>query len=272
LAQFEATPKEGCRPLEVQFTSLSSFARKYEWSYVDKEGSPPIILNERNPVVFFESAGLKTVKLKIRGLGGVDSIEKVEYINVYETPRSSFYIDPSPPRTVIAPEEPAFFVPNDNRSEYAYTWTFGDGDSSNQRSTQHRYAHPGTYDVSLKVVGPNGCFSADTIIGAVIARGDQVLAVPTAFTPNTTGSNGGFVGGDGDNDVFYPFVQGLSSISMQIYNRWGQLIFQSTEINRGWDGYYRGKLMASDTYVYRVVAGFSNGESQTFLGDVTLLR
>ncbi len=272
IAEFEATPRQGCRPLEVQFTSLSSFARKYEWSYVDKEGSPEILINDRNPVVFFESAGLKTVKLKIKGLGGVDSIEKVEYINVFETPRASFYVDPTPPSTVIAPEEPAFFIPNDNRTEYQYTWTFGDGDSSNQRSTQHKYAKPGTYDVTLKVVGPNGCWAADTIIGGVVARGGQILAVPTAFTPNPAGSNGGIVGGDGENDVFYPFVKGLSGMTMQIYNRWGQLIFMSNKLNYGWDGYYRGKLMPSDSYVYRIIAEFTNGESQTFLGDVTLLR
>lgn len=61
-------------------------------------------------------------------------------------------------------------------------------------------------------------------------------------------------------------------MTMQIYNRWGQLIFMSNKLNYGWDGYYRGKLMPSDSYVYRIIAEFTNGESQTFLGDVTLLR
>ncbi len=272
IAAFEATPREGCRPLEVQFTSTSSFARRYEWSYVDKEGSPPIILTERNPVVFFETAGLKTVKLKVRGLGGKDSIEKVDYINVFETPRSSFTVDPTPPRTVIAPEQPAYFIPNDSRPDFSYTWYFGDGDSSTSRTPQHKYQTPGVYDVALKVVGPNGCSSMDTVKGAVIARGEQVLVAPTAFTPNPLGSNGGMVGGDGENDVFYPFVQGMTNIRMTIYNRWGQVLFHSEELNRGWDGYYRGKLMPSDTYIFRIQANFTNGESQTFLGDVTLLR
>jgi gliding motility-associated-like protein len=215
---------------------------------------------------------LKTVKLKIRGLGGRDSIEKVEYINVFPTPRSSFSVDPAPPQTVVVPEEPAYFTPNDNRPEYTYSWSFGDGDSSNQRSTLHRYQNAGTYDVSLRVTGPNGCSSVDTIKGAVIARGDQVLTIPTAFTPNPNGSNGGVVGGDGHNDVFYPFVQGLTNIQMQIFNRWGTLVYQSFELNRGWDGYYRGKLMPADSYVYRIWASFSNGESQVFVGDVSLIR
>lgn len=272
VAEFEATPRSGCRPLEVQLTSLSRYASRFEWTYVDKEGSPEISIRDRNPVIFFESAGLKTIRLKVRGLGGRDSIIKTDYIEVFETPRSSFTVDPAPPRTIIAPEEPAYFSPNDSRAEYSYTWYFGDGDSSNARSTQHRYASPGSYDVALKVQSPNGCYSIDTLKGAVLARGEQILAVPTAFTPNPKGSNGGVVGGDGANDVFYPFSQGLSSIVLQIFNRWGQPIFESRELNRGWDGYYRGKIMPADTYVYRIVANFSNGESQTFLGDVTLLR
>ncbi len=98
------------------------------------------------------------------------------------------------------------------------------------------------------------------------------MVSPTAFTPNPRGSNGGVVGGDGDNDVFYPFVQGVQDITLQIFNRWGQPIFESRELNRGWDGYFRGKIMPADTYIYRIVAHFSNGEKQTFLGDVTLLR
>jgi gliding motility-associated-like protein len=272
IAAFEATPREGCRPLEVQFTSTSSFAKKFEWSYVDKEGSPAITLYDRNPVVYFETAGLKTVKLKVKGLGGQDSVEKVDYINVFETPRSSFTVDPTPPRTVIAPEQPAYFLPNDSRPEFTYAWYFGDGDSSNSRTPQHKYQTPGVYDVALKVVGPNGCSSMDTVKGAVIARGEQVLVAPSAFTPNPLGSNGGMIGGDGENDVFYPFVQGLTSIRMTIFNRWGQVLYNSDELNRGWDGYYRGKLMPSDTYIYRIQASFTNGESQTFLGDVTLLR
>lgn len=272
IAEFESTPRKGCRPLEVQLTSLSSYARKYEWTIIDKEDSPPITYSERNPVFFFETAGLKTVKLKVKGLGGQDSIEKVEYIEVFETPRSTFYVDPTPPRTVVAPEEPAFFTPFDSRPDFRYTWYFGDGDSSDLRTPDHRYATPGTYDIILKVEGQNGCMAMDTLKGGVIARPDQVLVTPTAFSPNPYGSNGGLVGGDGDNDVFYPFVSGATDITLQIFNRWGQPMFESKELNHGWDGYYRGKLAPADSYIYRITAHFSNGESQTLMGDVTLLR
>ena len=272
IAGFEATPREGCRPLEVQLTSTSSYARNFEWTFVDKEGSPPVVLKDRNPVFFFETAGLKTVKLKIKGSAGQDSVEKIDYIRVFETPRSSFTVDPTPPRTVVALDEPAYFFPNDNRPEFSYTWYFGDGDSSNSRTPVHKYPAPGVYDVSLKVTGPNGCHSTSSRNGAVIARPDQLFAAPNAFTPNPDGSNGGFVGGDGDNDVFYPFAKGMKEIRMTIYNRWGQVIFHSSELNRGWDGYYNGKLMPADTYIYQIQAQYTNGETQNFIGDVTLLK
>jgi gliding motility-associated-like protein len=181
-------------------------------------------------------------------------------------------VDPAPPRTVIALDEPAYFFPNDNRAEFSYTWYFGDGDSSNSRTPIHKYPAPGVYDVSLKVTGPNGCQSTSSRNGAVIARPDQLFAAPNAFTPNPFGSNGGVVGGDGDNDIFYPFAKGLKEIKMTIYNRWGQVIFHSRELNRGWDGYYQGKLMPTDTYIYQIQAQYTNGETQNFIGDITLLR
>jgi gliding motility-associated-like protein len=57
-----------------------------------------------------------------------------------------------------------------------------------------------------------------------------------------------------------------------VYNRWGQLVFESNQLNFGWDGYNGGKLCKADAYVYRIEATFSNGETKILIGDVTLLR
>jgi gliding motility-associated-like protein len=59
---------------------------------------------------------------------------------------------------------------------------------------------------------------------------------------------------------------------MNIFNRWGELIFESTDVNIGWDGYYRGKLCKQDVYVWKVTGKFSNGDLFTLAGDVTLLK
>jgi hypothetical protein len=64
----------------------------------------------------------------------------------------------------------------------------------------------------------------------------------------------------------------MVAMNMLIFNRWGQLLFESNELGKGWDGFYLGKALPGGTYIYRIVADFSNGDKQTITGDVTILR
>ncbi|MDP4227104.1 MAG: gliding motility-associated C-terminal domain-containing protein, partial [Bacteroidota bacterium] len=98
---------------------------------------------------------------------------------------------------------------------------------------------------------------------------------PSAFTPNPNGSsNGRYNRNDYSNDVFYPIVimNGIQDYHMEIYNRWGVLVFESNDIEIGWDGYYKGKLLTQDVYIYRVSGFYNNGKRFSFAGDVLLMR
>lgn len=89
------------------------------------------------------------------------------------------------------------------------------------------------------------------------------IFVPTAFSPN----------GDGENDVFY--VRGndcLAQMSIKIFDRWGELVFQTTNPGAGWNGVYNGKLEDSAVFVYYLTATLTTGKSITSKGNVTLLR
>lgn len=120
--------------------------------------------------------------------------------------------------------------------------------------------NPGEY--WLKVTSGNNCVTADTI---VVAR-SCYIDIPNVFTPD----------GDGINDYFFPrniLSKGLSGFSMRIYNRIGQLIFETTDIgSRGWDGRYDGVDQPQGVYIYVMEAGFINGTSEQRQGNVTLLR
>jgi gliding motility-associated-like protein len=59
---------------------------------------------------------------------------------------------------------------------------------------------------------------------------------------------------------------------MLIFNRWGQLVFQSTNPDVGWDGYYKGRLCAQDVYIYQITAEYENGRTVVRTGDVNLIR
>ncbi|HDY88953.1 MAG TPA: gliding motility-associated C-terminal domain-containing protein [bacterium] len=83
----------------------------------------------------------------------------------------------------------------------------------------------------------------------------EALSFVTLFIPNTFTPNG-----DGLNDMFGPIGEGISEFNMLIYNRWGQLIFESNNINEQWDGKYMGKTVQTDAYAYMVRAkGYKKG-------------
>ena len=90
--------------------------------------------------------------------------------------------------------------------------------------------------------------------------------MPNVFTPN----------GDGINDYFFPrqlLTRGLTSFSMNVYNRWGQIVFTSTSIDgRGWDGTFNGVSQPEGVYVYIIDATFKDGQKEHHQGNLTLLR
>ncbi len=88
------------------------------------------------------------------------------------------------------------------------------------------------------------------------------LYIPNAFSPD----------GDGINDYFRIWGQGINDIEVEIYNRWGQMVFKSFNMNEMWDGKFNDKLSPSGTYVYRVKSKNSNSEEYLESGTVSLVR
>lgn len=120
-----------------------------------------------------------------------------------------------------------------------------------------------SFSISVTEINSNGCKGEDRKILVEITNcQDEVIWIPSAFTPN----------GDNRNDVFR--VMGNVSkreFSLLIYNRFGELIFESTQVKLGWDGTYKGELVQDDVYTYRV---FCYINSRPFLkyGSVTLIK
>ncbi|MFM2386805.1 MAG: hypothetical protein RL660_1562 [Bacteroidota bacterium] len=119
---------------------------------------------------------------------------------------------------------------------------------------------PGTYYAIAESNG--GCLGSDTIV----VRNDCYLNIPNAFSP----------GQDGLNETFLPTGQlmaGATAYELNIYNRWGELVFATKNLNsRGWDGKFGNKPQPMGVYVYNVKVTFKNGKSYTYTGNVTLVR
>ncbi len=136
---------------------------------------------------------------------------------------------------------------------YAYSW------STNPTQTEQTAINlpPGTYTVT--VTDSSGCKVSDTVS---VKEAPNVFAVPNAFTPN----------GDGLNDDFIIVQSNINTFHMIIYNRWGQEIFVSDNVNEGWDGKFKGKEEEIGAYVYYIQAIFMDGSAVEQKGNVTLLR
>jgi gliding motility-associated-like protein len=90
---------------------------------------------------------------------------------------------------------------------------------------------------------------------------NMAIYVPNSFTPN----------GDGMNETFGAYSEGVKDFTMQVFDRWGAMIFESNDINKRWDGTYRGQLAPQGSYVYKIQAKAINGRILTKKGTVNLI-
>jgi gliding motility-associated-like protein len=125
---------------------------------------------------------------------------------------------------------------------------------------EHLYKQTDTFQVCLLTTNSFGC--TDTVCHPVFALINPLLDVPNAFTP----------GRFGQNAIIKVMGFGITHMDFRIYNRWGRLVFESTDPDIGWDGYYQGQMQPMDVYAYTLEADFSNGKRITKKGDITLIR
>ena len=154
---------------------------------------------------------------------------------------------------------------NNSQNYTGSLWQFGDGGSSTQDNPSYFYPAStiADYNVMLVVYDANGC--ADTAYNVVQSNDVVRLTVPNAFTPN----------GDGLNDVFTPVISNSDQVKyyrFEVYNRWGQLIFESNKPGEGWDGKFKGKLSQFGAYNWKVSYDVPNQDSINANGHVTLVK
>ena len=262
VAAFTISGSSGCEPFTVTFTDASQYATSYIWDFGDGGSS-----TQASPTYTFASDGTFLVTLTAVGPGGQNTYTIP--ITVNPAPSAFFAVSPT---IVSIPNDPVF-VFNFSTNSNSYYWDFGDGGTSTEQAPQHIYTTEGVYPITLIATNQFGCVDTFTLQSAVEARGGSEIVFPTAFTPDESGPNGGSYDPNSiSNDVFFPFTEGVSEFNLAIFNRWGELIFESNDVKVGWDGYYRGRLCQQDVYVWKVKAKFVDGTSITKAGDVTLLR
>lgn len=258
-------PADGCGPLTVVFEDQSEYATAWFWNFGDG-GSATVA----NPVYTYTQPGTYTVSLTVTGIanGSVDQIVQESIVEVYPQAIAAFTVSPT---ELSVPHEPMFTI-NLSQNATDYFWDFGDGNTSEEFSPTHYYQDEGIYTITLTANNEFDCPSTYRLDDAVYAKPDADIVFPNAFTPTTDGGNGGsYDPTQFNNDVFFPLHKGVTEYQLQIFNKWGELLFESDDVTVGWDGYYRGEICKQDVYAWKVRARFVNGETVVKAGDVTLL-
>jgi gliding motility-associated-like protein len=245
------TPAAGCVPYNAAFTNTSLGGLSFIWNFGDGTSS-----TDENPVHLYPNIGNYTVKLYAIDSTSCNKIDSTTAIvSVKSIPVADFTFSPTTPLE----NTPTNFT-NHSVGATHYIWNFGDGDTSIEVNPTHLFNATGTYNVCLTAINDAGC--SDTTCLPVSAIINPLLAVPNAFTPSQPGKN----------SIIKVEGFGIRQMQWDIYNRWGQKVFEGTSVKRGWDGTFKGKLQPMDVYTYTLDVTFSDGKKVKKTGDITLLR
>jgi len=262
IADFEADVYVGCVPLTISFQNNSIYGETFYWDFDDGDTS-----TEFEPQHTYTTAGYYQVRLSVSAEGGEDFAFRE--VDAYRLPEVYFSVEPD---SVMLPDE---IVKGFNFSKYGdrYLWDFGDGTTYTIEDPVHQYTELGIYDVSLQVWTEHECTANMIIPEAVRVLGRGIIKFPNAFAPNLDGpADGWYDITDKTNQIFFPMHEGVTEYELLIYTRWGELIFESHDVNYGWNGYHNGELCPQAVYVWQVRGRYTTGKTFKLSGDVTLLH
>jgi len=264
-AGFNVDKEQGCYPLTVKFTNYSVGGSSYTWDFGNGESITTTDVG--GPEYTYEDAGTYTAVLTVGGPDGNDAIF-TQRIIVHDHPTADFDVGPA---IVYLPQDEirCYDLSIDAKSWF---WEFGDGQTSEQQNPSYTYRDEGVYTITLTVRNQHGCENSFSKEDAVEAHMSGFIEFPTAFRPRPGGAGNSGTIGERNDAIFKPKHRDVEQYQIQIFNRWGQLIYESNDIDEGWDGNFKGQLTPQAVYVYKVSGKYTNGREFNKAGSVLLVR
>ncbi|HNF71961.1 MAG TPA: PKD domain-containing protein [Chitinophagaceae bacterium] len=226
--------------------TVNDMTQQFTWDFQDGV----VLNNVHHPMHTYYEPNVYTITLTGKNLKCPNSVF-TRTVEIEDYPA----VNLGPDTSICPGVTTAIILTNQLNPGAISTWSTGE--ISNQISVNT----PGRYWIQTNSA-KGACISTDSIW----VQRDCYLNIPNSFSPN----------GDGRNDYFLPreiLSSGISSFEMQIFNRWGELIFSTTQSDgRGWDGKYNGVDQPNGVYIYLIRAVFMNGVQKEYTGNVTLLR
>jgi PKD repeat protein len=254
------SPYTGCTPLTVTFdNNTENLTYSYYWEFDDFNSGVNNFSDLKRPVHTFNEIGNYNVMVVVTTPMGCKDTTRV-LVRVHQGPIADF---------VAHPWSTGLFSPEISFSDasvggIAWEWDFGDGSISEQQNPVHIYMAQGEFPVTQRVYSQQGC--VDSVTKYITINEDHRIYFPTAINLRSPG-----------NDEFYPIGVGVDvdNYQMTIYNRWGEVIFTTTDWNTHWKGRYsqdKGDYVPQGVYVYVVTLRDKYGKDYTYSGNVMVFK
>ena len=249
VGQLEASATMLCPGTPVDFMAIRTDLEDLVWDFGDGTSS-----SEDMPSYTYDAPGLYNVRVIGVSADGCEGIADQITVEVLEPALAEFITDPESGQTIVAEDLTVSFI-DQSQGAISYEWLFGDGDSASVANPTHTFEREGIYEVVLTITDGAGCISTDT---AFFDLRRQLVFFPNVFTPNS----------DGVLDQYVSRYAGSEAYNIQIFDRWGKLMFESNDPESGWDGRTpEGKEAEEGVYFY-----ISEIADEVYKGHITLLR
>lgn len=255
---FGPAQTSGCDAFTTTFSETSTVSGgvivNWLWNFGDGN-----LTYTQNPTHTYDESGNFYVSLMVTTSYGCQMADTLSFpVVVYPHPIAGFY--PTPVTTSIY--EPHIQFTDESTGAIYWDWDLGDNETSIDQDPYHTYPDTGTYTVTQVVINQYGC--RDTAYQDIRINGESTTFIPNAFTPN----------GNGLNDTFKPQMFGIIEFQMLIFDRWGNEIFKTTDMNEGWNGRVRGtgEVAMQDVYVYKITTKDLMKNPHSYIGSITLVK
>jgi len=262
IVNFTANVTSGCIPLTVIYNNINPSNNSYQWSL----GNGSTSTNPNTATTTYTSSGCYDITLIATSPNGC--IGQTTYPSMtcaFANPIADFTANPP----VLSILETTTNMVNASTGANTYLWNFGDATGTSVlENPEHTFPaeFAASYQITLIAYSTDGC--SDTAKVNIEVQDELIYYIPNTFTPDE----------DEHNPVFKPiFTSGFDphDYKMVIYNRWGELLFESNDVNYGWDGTYNGThgIVKDDTYTWKIeFKTLASDERKLLMGSVNLLK
>ncbi|MCW8913770.1 MAG: gliding motility-associated C-terminal domain-containing protein, partial [Flavobacteriales bacterium] len=201
-----------------------------------------------------------TITSSVAAGGCTNSTTYPNYITIHQNPTADFYMKDNPANMlnpIVSFHDQSYF------NIVGWAWDIGGLDSSYIQNPTYEFpVDTGHYPITLTVIDDNGCIG--TITKILEVEGEFGIYVPNAFTPDFDFLNEGFgPKGFGISEINYSFF---------VFDRWGEIIFESHTLFEEWNGTYKGNFVQNGVYVWKLEFQDINGKKHSRIGHVNVIR